>query len=55
VALFGAGRVSTYVSLMADVPAPARSYTEPIYRKVAAHLELRGMSAEDAGVGCARC
>ncbi|MCA1820429.1 MAG: MSMEG_0568 family radical SAM protein [Pseudonocardia sp.] len=90
VALFGAGRVSTYVilgmgedpeltvagcrraidigvypfvvplrpvagSLMADVPAPARSYTEPIYRKVAAYLALRGMSAGDAGAGCARC
>ncbi len=90
VALFGAGRVSTYVilgmgedpevtvegcrraidigvypfvvplrpvagSLMADVPAPARTYTEPIYRKVAAHLALRGMSADDAGAGCARC
>jgi biotin synthase-related radical SAM superfamily protein len=90
VALFGAGRVSTYVilgmgedpevtvegcrraidigvypfvvplrpvagSLMADVPAPARTYTEPIYRKVAAHLALHGMSADDAGAGCARC
>lgn len=90
VALFGEGRVSTYVilgmgedaevtvegcrraidigvypfvvplrpvagSLMADVPAPARTYTEPIYRKVAAHLALRGMSAADAGAGCARC
>ncbi|HEX5346226.1 MAG TPA: MSMEG_0568 family radical SAM protein [Pseudonocardiaceae bacterium] len=90
VALFGAGRVSTYVilgmgedpevtvegcrraidigvypfvvplrpvagSLMADMPAPTRTYTEPIYRKVAAHLALRGMSADDAGAGCARC
>jgi radical SAM protein (TIGR04043 family) len=42
-------------SLMADVPAPARSYTEPIYRKVATHLALRRMSAGDAGAGCARC
>jgi radical SAM protein (TIGR04043 family) len=42
-------------SLMADVPAPARSYTEPIYRRVAAHLALRRMSAGDAGAGCARC
>jgi radical SAM protein (TIGR04043 family) len=42
-------------SLMADVPAPARSYTEPIYRRVAAYLALRGISAADAGAGCARC
>jgi radical SAM protein (TIGR04043 family) len=33
----------------------AGSYTEPIYRKVAAHLALRRMSASDAGAGCARC
>ena len=90
VALFGEGRVSTYVilgmgedpeitvrmceraidigvypfvvpfrpvagSLMEDVPAPARTYTEPIYRRVAAYLESRGMGADTAVAGCARC
>ena len=42
-------------SLMADVPAPAREYTEPIYRKVAGFLAERGLSAETAVAGCARC
>lgn len=90
VALFGEGRVSTYVilgmgedpeltvaacrravdigvypfvvplrpvagSLMADVPAPARSYTEPIYRRVAGFLAARGLGADTAVAGCARC
>jgi radical SAM protein (TIGR04043 family) len=90
VALFGAGRVSTYVilgmgedpeltvemcrravdigvypfvvplrpvagSLMEDVPAPSREYTEPIYRRVAAFLAERGLGADTAVAGCARC
>lgn len=90
VALFGEGRVSTYVilgmgedpeltvrmcqraidigvypfvvpfrpvvgSLMQDVPAPAREYTEPIYRRVAAYLAQRGLDADTAVAGCARC
>ncbi|GEL18290.1 MSMEG_0568 family radical SAM protein [Pseudonocardia asaccharolytica] len=90
VALFGEGRVSTYVilgmgedpdltvamckraidigvypfvvplrpvagSLMEDVPAPAREYTEPIYRKVATYLAQRGLGADTAVAGCARC
>jgi biotin synthase-related radical SAM superfamily protein len=90
VALFGEGRVSTYVilgmgedpgltvemcrraidigvypfvvpfrpvagSLMEAVPAPAREYTEPIYRKVAAYLAERGLDATTAVAGCARC
>jgi radical SAM protein (TIGR04043 family) len=42
-------------SLMADVPAPAREYTEPIYRKVAGFLAERGLDAGTAVAGCARC
>ncbi|MDN5860095.1 MAG: MSMEG_0568 family radical SAM protein, partial [Pseudonocardia sp.] len=42
-------------SLMEDVPAPSRSYTEPIYRKVAAFLAERGLGADTAVAGCARC
>lgn len=42
-------------SLMADVPAPAREYTEPIYRKVAGFLADRGLGADTAVAGCARC
>lgn len=42
-------------SLMADVPPPPPEYTERIYRKVAAYLAERGMSAADAVAGCARC
>ncbi|GAA5164122.1 MSMEG_0568 family radical SAM protein [Pseudonocardia eucalypti] len=42
-------------SLMERVPAPAREYTEPIYRKVAGFLAERGLSAETAVAGCARC
>jgi radical SAM protein (TIGR04043 family) len=42
-------------SLMADVPAPPRGYTEPIYRKVAGFLAERGLTAETAVAGCARC
>lgn len=42
-------------SLMEDVPAPSREYTEPIYRKVAAFLAERGLGADTAVAGCARC
>jgi hypothetical protein len=42
-------------SLMEDVPAPSRAYTEPIYRKVAAFLAARGLGADTAVAGCARC
>jgi radical SAM protein (TIGR04043 family) len=42
-------------SLMADLPAPSREYTEPIYRKVAAFLAERGLGADTAVAGCARC
>lgn len=42
-------------SLMADVPAPSREYTEPIYRKVAGFLAQRGLGADTAVAGCARC
>jgi radical SAM protein (TIGR04043 family) len=42
-------------SLMADVPAPSREYTEPIYRKVAQFLAERGLGADTAVAGCARC
>src|SRR5262245_32809281 len=42
-------------SLMQDVPAPSREYTEPIYRRVAAFLAARGLSADTAAAGCARC
>jgi radical SAM protein (TIGR04043 family) len=90
VALWGRGRVSTYVilgmgedpdltvegcrraidlgvypfvvplrpvagSLMADAATPDAEYTDRIYRKVAAYLAERGLSADDAVAGCARC
>jgi radical SAM protein (TIGR04043 family) len=42
-------------SLMADVPAPSREYTEPIYRRVAAFLAEKGLGADTAVAGCARC
>jgi len=42
-------------SLMADWPSPPSSYTEPIYRRVQAHMALRGMNAGTAKAGCARC
>ncbi len=42
-------------SLMEDVPAPSREYTEPIYRKVAGFLAERGLDADTAVAGCARC
>jgi hypothetical protein len=40
---------------MADVPAPPREYTEPIYRKVDGFLAERGLTADTAVAGCARC
>jgi radical SAM protein (TIGR04043 family) len=42
-------------SLMEDVPAPSRTYTEPIYRKVAGFLAAKGLDADTAVAGCARC
>jgi radical SAM protein (TIGR04043 family) len=42
-------------SLMADWPSPPRSYTEPIYRRVQAHMALKGMHSGIAKAGCARC
>ncbi|MBV9314242.1 MAG: MSMEG_0568 family radical SAM protein [Pseudonocardia sp.] len=42
-------------SLMEDIPAPSREYTELIYRKVAGFLARRGLSADTAVAGCARC
>jgi hypothetical protein len=34
---------------------PSSEYTERIYRKVAAHMRLRGMDASNVSAGCARC
>jgi radical SAM protein (TIGR04043 family) len=42
-------------SLMEDVPAPSRTYTEPIYRRVAGFLAAKGLDADTAVAGCARC
>jgi radical SAM protein (TIGR04043 family) len=42
-------------SLMEGVVPPSREYTEGIYRKVAAYMSERGMSADVAKAGCARC
>ncbi|BBG04258.1 MULTISPECIES: MSMEG_0568 family radical SAM protein [Pseudonocardia] len=42
-------------SLMADQRPPSSEYSSRIYRRVAAHMSLRGMSADDAVAGCARC
>ena len=90
VALWGRGRVSTYVilgmgedpeltvegcrravdigvypfvvplrpvagSLMADAVTPGAEYTDRIYRRVAAYMAERNLSADDAVAGCARC
>jgi radical SAM protein (TIGR04043 family) len=90
VALWGRGRVSTYVilglgedpeltvegcrravdigvypfvvplrpvagSLLADAVTPGAEYTDRIYRRVAAYMAERRMSADDAVAGCARC
>ncbi len=42
-------------SLLENLPAPSREYTEPIYRKVAGFLAERGLGADTAVAGCARC
>ena len=42
-------------SLMEDVVPPGREYTERIYRQVAAYMSERGMDADVAKAGCARC
>jgi radical SAM protein (TIGR04043 family) len=42
-------------SLMEDVKPPSREYTESIYRKVSAYMAERGMAADVAKAGCARC
>lgn len=42
-------------SLMADWTPPPSEYSERIYRRVAAYMTERGMSADDAVAGCARC
>jgi hypothetical protein len=42
-------------TLMADVVPPSSEYTERIYRRVAAHMRLRGMDASNVSAGCARC
>jgi radical SAM protein (TIGR04043 family) len=42
-------------SLMEDVLPPTAEYTERVYRKVAGYLEERGIGADTAVAGCARC
>jgi len=42
-------------SLMEDVAPPTAEYTERVYRKVAGYLADRGLSADTAVAGCARC
>lgn len=42
-------------SLMADWQPPDRAYTAKIYRKVLAHMTLRGMGTSVSKAGCARC
>jgi radical SAM protein (TIGR04043 family) len=42
-------------SLMEDVSPPTTEYTERVYRKVAGYLADRGLSADTAVAGCARC
>jgi radical SAM protein (TIGR04043 family) len=42
-------------SLMGDLPPPTAEYTETIYRQVVPYLTARGLSAEGAAAGCARC
>lgn len=42
-------------SLMEDVAPPTAAYTERIYRKVAGYLTDRGIGADTAVAGCARC
>jgi radical SAM protein (TIGR04043 family) len=42
-------------SLMEDLPPPSAEYTETVYRQVVPYLTARGLSAEGAAAGCARC
>lgn len=42
-------------SLMADRQPPSADYSAGIYGRVAAYMTERGMSADDAVAGCARC
>lgn len=42
-------------SLMEGHRPPSAEYSTRIYRKVATHMTLRKMSADDAVAGCARC
>jgi radical SAM protein (TIGR04043 family) len=42
-------------SLMEDIPPPPAQYAERVYRKVAGYLADRGLGAETAVAGCARC
>lgn len=42
-------------SLMQDSRPPSGEYSAGIYNRVAAHMTERGMSADDAVAGCARC
>ena len=42
-------------SLMQDRVPPSAEYSARIYQQVAAYMSARGMSADDAVAGCARC
>jgi radical SAM protein (TIGR04043 family) len=42
-------------SLMEDLPPPSAEYTATVYRQVVPYLTARGLSAEGATAGCARC
>jgi len=42
-------------SLMEQATPPPAAYSDRIYRKVATYMSLRGMSADQAVAGCARC
>jgi radical SAM protein (TIGR04043 family) len=42
-------------SLMEGVQPPSASYTNRVYRRVAAYMSMRGMDASTVSAGCARC
>jgi hypothetical protein len=42
-------------SLMEDYQPPSADYTEEVYRQVVPYLTARGLSADGASAGCARC
>jgi radical SAM protein (TIGR04043 family) len=42
-------------SLMEDCKPPTSAYTKPIYSKVLAYMNERGMNSSTAKAGCARC